>query len=87
MSTILLYFGLAILALAICYKIPGLEHLVKPVVELIFWVFKTMLEHSGLWFVFAIKTLIAAHVSLFEHLTKSAQSIDITYDLRKNDKQ
>lgn len=82
MSTILLYLGILILLLAIASKIPGVEHLVKPIIELFFWIFKIFLENGGAWLVYLVKTLSNAHITVIKNLLFSADQLDPTYELR-----
>ena len=80
---ILLILAVAAIALFVLSKIPGLEHLVKPLVGTIF---KLLEAVGGLllsWLVHASKALIRAHVTLIKHLILPASAIDPTDSLRR----
>lgn len=64
-------------------KIPGLEHLVKPIVDLLFTIFKAIGENGVAWTIFVIKVVWFSHVELFRNLTLSAEQIDPTSKIRE----
>lgn len=76
MNTIVFVAAGALLALVVLAKIPGLEHLVKPLIDLVFSFIKVMGENMVSWSIWLFKLLWESHFELLQHLTLSAETID-----------
>lgn len=82
MSTILFVLACIALGLVVLAKIPGLEHVVKPVIDLLFTAIKVICANGSYWVVWLVKLLISSHLDLLRHLLLSAESIDPTLSVR-----
>ncbi len=76
MNTIAFIAAGVLLALVILAKIPGLEHTVRPMIDLLFTAIKAILENMVSWGIWLFKLLWDAHMELMRHLLLSAESID-----------
>jgi len=80
---LLLILVVVLVALFVLSKIPGLEHLVKPLVGSLFKLIEAVLGLLWSWAIHAGKALIRAHVTLIKHLILPASAIDPTDSLRR----
>ena len=76
MNTILFWGAIGLVVLIIASKIPGVELLVKPIIDLIFSFIKVIFENSHLWFIWLFKLLWNSHSELIKNLTSSAEDLD-----------
>jgi hypothetical protein len=76
MSTFILLTAAFIILLIILSRIPGVEHLVKPLVGGVTWVFSTFMGGVGGWLLWGIKTTIRSHASLLTHLFTPRMGLD-----------
>ncbi len=83
MNTIAFILASVILGLVVLAKIPGLEHFVRPTIDLLFTALKAILENGVAWSIWAFKTLLSAHVDLVRHLIYSAETLDPTVDVKE----
>ena len=83
MNTIAFITAGVLLALVILAKIPGLEHTVRPLIDLVFTAIKAILENSIFWSIWLFKLLWDAHFELLTHLTLSAAAIDPTVEFKE----
>lgn len=83
MSTVIFWFSMGLLGIIVLSKIPGLDHLVKPVISLMFTVIEAACSNLWAWMIFVIKTLVFSHIDLAKHLVLSSEQIDPTYGLRE----
>ena len=83
MSTLLFILAVAVLILVITSRIPGLEHLIKPLIDLLFTALKAILENVALWSIFLFKNLWSSHLELIRHLLFSAESVDPSVAVRE----
>jgi hypothetical protein len=84
MNTIAFLGAGVILALVLLAKIPGLEHTVRPFIDLIFSGLKVVLENGVSWSIWVFKLLWASHVEVIKHLLFSAETLDPSVEIRKN---
>ncbi|KWU17877.1 hypothetical protein [Burkholderia cenocepacia] len=82
MSTLLFILACIALGLVVLAKIPGLEHIVKPIIDLVFTGIKVLCANGSYWVVWLVKLLISSHLDLARHLLLSAESIDPTIAVR-----
>ena len=82
MNTLAFFAAGIVLALIILAKIPGLEHLVRPAIDLIFTGLKAVFANIASWTIWLLKLLLGAHVEFFQHLIFSAEVMDPTLVLR-----
>lgn len=75
MSTILLYLAGAIVLIAVLDKIPGLKYLVKPIIDLVTWIFTSFFGSAGAWVVWGVKSTFRAHFALFTHLFNTRETL------------
>lgn len=83
MNTIAFIAAGIILGLVILAKIPGLEHTVRPAIDLVFTAIKAVLENAVSWTIWLTKLLLAAHSEVIRHLLFSAESLDPSHEIRK----
>lgn len=84
MSTIGFFIGVFFLAIIVASKIPGLEHFVRPIVELVFYFIKLIFENGTSWTIWLFKSLWRAHLDLLENLLYKAEDIDPTINIESN---
>jgi hypothetical protein len=83
MNTIAFLAACFVLGLVVAAKIPGLEHLVRPIIDLVFSAVKVIAEGAFGWTVYLFKALWFAHVELLQHLALTPESIDPTFAIRE----
>lgn len=76
MPTILVYFAGGLAVLIIASLIPGLNILVKPLVESLWKGMLALMEMSASWVVWLIKSLFRAHGVILKHLVSSEDELD-----------
>ena len=79
----LLIIGATAVALLVLSKIPGLEHLVKPLVGAVFKLLEAVVALLWSWAIYAGKALFQAHITFIKHLILPASAIDPTDSLRR----
>lgn len=82
MNTIAFVAAGVVLALIVLAKIPGLEHTVRPFIDLFFSGLKVMLENAFSWSIWLFKLLWDAHLEVFKHLMFKAEDIDPTVAIK-----
>ena len=85
MNTLLFIVAGVVLALVASAKIPGMEHLVKPLVNMAFAGLQVAAANASYWVVWLAKLLLASHTDLVRHLLLSAEAIDPTMAVRDNE--
>lgn len=83
MNTIAFLAAAVVLALVILAKIPGLEHTVRPVIDLVFSGLKVVLENLSSWVIWLFKSIWSAHIEVVKHLVLSASALDPSHDIRE----
>lgn len=83
MNTIGFIVASVVLVLVLMAKIPGLEHMVRPVIDMLFSGLKVVLESGFGWLVYLTKALWFSHWELLQHLVLPPESLDPTYALRE----
>lgn len=84
MSTIFVVFGFGLMAIVIMAKIPGLEHTVRPIIDLVFTFLKAFLENAVSWSIWLFKVILDAHLELAKHLIYSAEDMDPSIEFTEN---
>lgn len=82
MNTIAFFAAAVVLGLIVLAKLPGLEHTVRPIIDLVFSLIKTIAESSTGWLIWMTKAVWGAHAEVVQHLVHSAESIDPTHAMR-----
>jgi len=82
-STILFFVAAVMLGLMVVSKLPGLEHFVKPTVDLLFTFIKFMASNMGAWSIYFLKVFMGSHGELIKHLVLSEATIDPSIDFRE----
>ena len=80
---VLLILAVVVIALFVLSKIPGLEHIVKPLVGAIFKLIEAVVALLWSWAIYSGKALLQAHVTFIKHLMLPASAIDPTDSLRR----
>jgi len=83
MNTIAFIVAGVIIALVVLAKVPGLEHTVRPMIDLVFTAIKAVLETMVSWGIWMFKLLWDAHMEIFKHLMLSAEAIDPSVAIKK----
>ena len=83
MTTVLLIVGGVILLLVVLDWIPGVRHLISPVVSAAGSGIGAMLGSTTGWLAWMIKTVMRDHRTLIRHLTSRRAAIDPTDPYRK----
>lgn len=83
MNTLLFICAGLIIGLIILSKIPGLEHTVKPLIDLVFTAVKFIIENLFSWLIWLFKLLLAAHMDVLTHMVLSDESIDPSVAFRE----
>lgn len=82
--SLFVFIGISIvIGVILISRIPGLEHFVKPLVDILFTFVRFLLENSVAWAIYIFKTLWYSHLELLQHLLMSAESIDPSVSMRK----
>lgn len=84
MNTIALILVLALVGIIIISKIPGLEHFTRPTVDLLVTTIKVVAATLVSWGLYVFKAVWSAHLTVFAHLTQTADEIDPTLKARKS---
>jgi hypothetical protein len=84
MNTILFVASGVVLLLVILAKIPGLEHTVRPMIDLVFSAIKFCAENMVSWSIWLFKVLTGAHSEVFRHLLFSAEALDPSVEMRES---
>ena len=82
MSTLFFILACVILGVVVLSKIPGLEHFVKPIIDLIFTIVKAVIVNGTAWSIFIFKNLLSSHTELLKHLLFSAEELDPSHNMR-----
>lgn len=83
MNTIAFIAAGILLLLVVLAKIPGLEHTVRPMIDLVFTAIKAILENMVSWSIWLFKLLFDAHIEMLRHLTLSAADIDPSVEFKE----
>ncbi|MNC78316.1 hypothetical protein D3C75_1304940 [compost metagenome] len=82
MNTILFCIAAGILVVVVMSKIPGLEHFVKPIIDLLFTAIKAVCGNGAYWVVWLAKLLLASHTELLRNMVMSAEALDPSVAVR-----
>jgi multisubunit Na+/H+ antiporter MnhE subunit len=83
MNTLVFVSAAVILALVVLAKLPGLEHLVRPIIDLVFTAIKAILENLISWSIWLFKMIWDSHLEIVKHLILSEKDIDPTFEIRE----
>ena len=84
MNTIFFVAAGVVLLLIVMSKLPGVEYLVRPVIDLLFSAVKVIAEGAFGWSVYLTKSLWFSHMELLQHLIYSPESLDPTFAIRES---
>lgn len=79
----LLILAAVVIGAFVLSKIPGIEHLVKPLFGSLFKIAEAIVTMLWSWAVYALKALLEAHITFLKHLMLPARVIDPTSDMRR----
>lgn len=83
MNTIAFIGAGLVLVLVILAKLPGLEHTVRPMIDMVFKGLQAVIENGFSWGIWLFKVLWSAHIELAQHLMFSAEAMDPTVAIRE----
>lgn len=86
MNEIFFWFGIVVVVIMVMSWIPGLEHFVKPVIDLIFTCVKFVGENGYNWAIWLFKNLFGSHWELLRHLLLAPESLDPSQEIRQKEK-
>lgn len=72
----MLWGGVFIVGLVILDRLPGLRHLIQPLVSGFSRLTQVLLGSGAAWLIFGLKTMVGDHVGLLRHLTSRREVID-----------
>lgn len=84
MSTIIFILASVILGIVVMSKVPGLEHFVKPIIDLLFTFIKFLSGNMLAWGMFFLKMFLNSHIDLFQHMIFSASKIDPSIAMKED---
>jgi hypothetical protein len=87
MSTILIWAAAGILLLVLLDKLPGIKHLIKPIIDLLTFLFTTFFGNLGAWLMWLVKTMARSHHVLSVHLIRSRDELDHTEMIERANKR
>lgn len=73
MSTLWLWSAGAILTLALLGMIPGIREIIKPLIGMVSTGIAELFKHTGGYLLWAVKSIIGAHIDLVRHLAKTKE--------------
>lgn len=82
MNSILFILACGLLVLIVASKIPGLDLIVKPIIDMVFTMIKVVAANASYWVVWLTKLLISSHSDLVQHLVLSAEQLDPSHAIR-----
>lgn len=82
MSTIVVILVVIVIAIAVISKLPGLDQLAKPMVDLLVTGIKTGAAAFVSWIVYMSKLVWDAHLVILEHLVKTQDELDPSLKVR-----
>ena len=83
MNVLLIGIGGFLVFLIIASKIPGLEHLVKPLIDTVMRLLTYFIENAFAWIVWFVKLLLNAHLELANNLISHADALDPTIEMKE----
>jgi hypothetical protein len=85
MSLVLIILFSIPVALLVLSKIPGVELLVKPIVDILFSLIRLSVENLWMWLIWLFKNLWFAHIEVLQHLVMSAEQLDPSVRMREDE--
>lgn len=82
MATILFWIGAFLLLLVLLSFIPGLNNLVKPIIDVVFSLLKATFVESYAFFIWGIKAIIDAHQEVLRHFVLPPEKIDPSHKVK-----
>ena len=83
MSTIYILIAGVIAVLLILGSLPGIKHLIQPLIGGVSVVFSVFFGHLAMWIIWLVKAIYRAHEQYFRHLVSPRKKIDPTQSLNK----
>jgi cell division protein FtsB len=85
MNTIIFYSSIGVLALVVMAKIPGIEHFVKPIIQILFDALKFIAAHIGSWVLWVTKSVLRAHTWFLKNLIYPPEALDQTIAVKEKE--
>lgn len=82
MATILFWIGAFLVLLVLLSFIPGLNNLVKPLIDVVFSLMKAAFVESYAFFIWGFKAIIGAHQEVLKHFILSTDKIDPSHKVK-----
>lgn len=82
MSTLFFIIAVVVLVIVIMAHLPGLEHFVKPIINLLFTLLQAVCINGVDWAFFVIKTVWFSHLDFLKNLVYSAEALDPTLEIK-----
>lgn len=86
MSTFFFILAVVVLVIVIMSHLPGLEHFVKPIINLLFTLLQALCVNGFDWFFFVVKAVWFSHLDLLKNLMYSAETLDPTIEIKAANK-
>lgn len=83
MTTLLLILGAVIVLLVVLDRIPGLQHLIRPIVGWIASGITLLVGSASGWLAWSVKTVWRDHATLARHLFSTRADIDPSEKYRR----
>lgn len=78
MTILFVLGGIGALGLFLLARVPGIEHLIKPVIQILIDLLKLAAGNAATWSIYFGRGIWNAHTDVLRHLTHSAEAIDPT---------
>ena len=86
MSTIFFILAIVVLVIVIMSHLPGLEHFVKPIINVLFTLLQAIVVNGFDWAFFVVKAVWFSHLDLLKNLMYSAEALDPTLEIKAANK-
>lgn len=86
MSTLFFIIAVVVLVIVIMSHLPGLEHFVKPIINILFSLLQTIAVAGFDWAFFVVKAVWFSHLDLIKNLISSADTLDPTLAIKAANK-
>jgi hypothetical protein len=82
MSTIFFIAAIVVLIVVIMAHLPGLEHFVKPIINILFTLLQAIAVNGFEWAFFVVKAVWFSHLDFLKNLMYSADELDPTLQIK-----
>lgn len=82
MSTIFFIAAIIVLIVVVMAHLPGLEHFVKPIINILFTLLQAIAVNGFEWAFFVVKAVWFSHLDFLKNLLYSADELDPTLQIK-----